>query len=164
MGEVLIERTPNAPTCVSLEPLRPRSARRLTHLGATTVERLIAGMITMALDTIVAGAAAIVVLEPIACNGAFTKIDLETLIKIFHRSNGPQILIVDTTLLGYADPLSALCGALPREALVLRLASGLKLMQAGLELANVGILSIYAVDKERLAALGADLRRAGAGR
>jgi hypothetical protein len=106
------------------------------------------------------GAAAIVVLEPIACNGAFTKIDLETLIKIFHRSNGPQILIVDTTLLGYADPLSALCGALPREALVLRLASGLKLMQAGLELANVGILSIYAVDKERLAALGADLRRA----
>jgi hypothetical protein len=142
----------------TLLTLRDSHSTRIAHLGSyfetrCLIERCFGGLHREP------GDASIVIAEPIACDGAFTSIDPEALIEIFHGSAAPRILIVDTTLLGYADPLSALCGALPRETMVLRLTSGLKLMQAGLELANVGILSIYAVDAERLAALGADLRR-----
>jgi hypothetical protein len=132
---------------------------RIAHLGSyfetrCLIERCFGGLHQ---DP---GAASIVIAEPIACDGAFTRIELETLIGIFQGNHAPRTLIIDTTLLGYADPLPALCAELPPGALVLRFASGLKLMQAGLELANVGILSIYAVDGDRLAACGRDIRRA----
>jgi hypothetical protein len=61
----------------------------------------------------------------------------------------PSLVILDTTLLGPHCDLEALLplpsgdGAAP---LLVRLSSGLKLDQAGLELANVGIVSLYRRD------------------
>jgi hypothetical protein len=52
-------------------------------------------------------------------------------------------IIVDSTLAGLDDGLNDLLSALDGPKEVFRLHSGLKLFQAGLELADVGIVSIY---------------------
>jgi hypothetical protein len=52
-------------------------------------------------------------------------------------------IIVDSTLAGLDDGLNALLGGLDTGQEVFRLHSGLKLFQAGLELADVGIVSLY---------------------
>jgi hypothetical protein len=61
----------------------------------------------------------------------------------------PSLAILDTTLLGShcdLDALLELPGGDAPAPLLVRLTSGLKLDQAGLELANVGIVSIYQRD------------------
>ena len=82
------------------------------------------------------GATDVVIAEPIWCDGHFGRHD---------PSLAPRhALIVDTTMVGPGYDISAhLHGSCP---LVLAYSSGLKLDQAGLELANVGIVRIYARD------------------
>jgi hypothetical protein len=62
-------------------------------------------------------------------------------------------IVVDSTLAGLDDGLNELLHALDGTQEVFRLHSGLKLFQQGLELADVGIISIYGSSK------GEELRR-----
>ncbi|MFI5032863.1 MAG: hypothetical protein ACHQPH_19375 [Reyranellales bacterium] len=81
------------------------------------------------------GEADIVIAEPVWCNGAFSCSDTLPAAR--------RLLILDTTLAGPGcDLRSHLQEA--RCPLVIAYSSGLKLDQAGLELANVGIVRLYA--------------------
>jgi hypothetical protein len=90
----------------------------------------------------------IVLIEPIFCDG-FGDVDIAALSrKLCRAGTKAKIVIFDDTLIGAAnhpeDDLKKLQAISP--SAVLRLSSGLKLLQGGLELANVGIISIYTPD------------------
>lgn len=98
-----------------------------------------------------------VVAEPIACDGAFSSSDVAALASQLTRPG--QVLVVDETLTAPQSRLPAILEAAPGSLMVVSLVSGLKLMQQGLELANVGIVSGYARDESRAHAFGKDLKR-----
>jgi hypothetical protein len=86
----------------------------------------------------------IVLIEPIFCDGKFGDVDIAALSrKLCRARTKAKIVIFDDTLIGAAnhpeDDLKKLQAISP--SAVLRLSSGLKLLQGGLELANVGIIS-----------------------
>jgi hypothetical protein len=85
----------------------------------------------------------VVVAEPVSCDGAnFGTVSLAQLAT--HASSGPtQSIVVDSTLAGLDDGLNDLLSNFPPDREVFRVHSGLKLFQAGLELADVGIVSVY---------------------
>jgi hypothetical protein len=56
----------------------------------------------------------------------------------------PPILVIDSTLVGPSMPMTRILDEARALPLVIHVSSGLKLDQAGLELANVGIVSLYA--------------------
>lgn len=98
-----------------------------------------------------------IIVEPIACDGRFSTHDPAAIAR--HLNSG-HTLVVDETL---SAPKS-LAPAILKEArgtgaAVVRLVSGLKLLQQGLELANVGIVSVFAEDNGRLAALADGVKR-----
>lgn len=98
-----------------------------------------------------------VIVEPVACDGRFTTHDPAS---IAPSLTGRQTLIVDETLSAPATRLPAILRQANRGAPdIMRLVSGLKLLQQGLELANVGIVSIFAKDAERAASLAEGLKR-----
>jgi len=83
----------------------------------------------------------VVIAEPVWCDGkVFGTVSLKA---IAERAGHAASIIVDSTLSGLDDGLNGLLAALPGPKEVFRLHSGLKLFQAGLELADVGIVSIY---------------------
>jgi hypothetical protein len=88
-----------------------------------------------------------ILIEPIGCNGAFIRADIAAIIRRAVESrHEPRALIFDSTLLGRRDGLNDALNLLndaDPPPLVVRLMSGLKLLQAGLELANVGIVSVF---------------------
>ena len=90
----------------------------------------------------------IVLIEPVFFKRAFHEVDVMQLRSKFESAS--PVLIFDDTLTGAAlDPsgdLQALSNLDPLA--VLRVASGLKLLQGGLELANVGIVSLYTRDAD----------------
>ena len=55
---------------------------------------------------------------------------------------GTKAIVIDSTLAGLDDGLNTLLSALNRPVTIFRLHSGLKLFEAGLELADVGIVSV----------------------
>ncbi len=91
----------------------------------------------------------LLLVEPVFCADGLHWLDLAGL-----AATRPGVLVLDTTLAGatfaYRDVLAV------AEGPVVMLRSGLKLDQAGLELANVGIVSVYRRGDGRL---GRDLRR-----
>jgi hypothetical protein len=103
-----------------------------------------------------AGRVDLVLVEPVTYDWHLHVLDLDTLVDAWSRRAGdrPSVLLLDTTLSGEelsaADVLDALRDAPPR--LVAVLSSGSKLEQQGLELANVGFLSLYTRDGIRPAA------------
>lgn len=97
----------------------------------------------------------IVIAEPIASDGGF---DYHGNAEIAAAAAGAKALALDTTLLGRADKVLQLLAGLDRDLLVLRCASGLKLLQAGLELANVGIVGVHSRSHETLAGFASALR------
>jgi hypothetical protein len=98
-----------------------------------------------------------VIIEPIACDGRFTTHDPASTAS---RLAGGQTLVVDETLSAPASELPAvLSGAVAGGVAVVRLLSGLKLLQQGLELANVGIVSVFAKDPASAASLARGLKR-----
>ena len=98
-----------------------------------------------------------IVVEPIACDGRIATHDPA---RIARGMKTDQTLIVDETL---SPPVtrsqSLLSQAIVPGATVIRLVSGLKLLQQGLELANVGIVSLFNRDARQTAALADDLKR-----
>jgi len=97
----------------------------------------------------------ILVAEPVYCDGQFHLLDTEAL------PGARRAVVLDTTIVGPDYDLSPWLRAESTACPVLiAFSSGLKLDQAGLELANVGIVRIFARGAEQSAScLAADLRR-----
>lgn len=105
-------------------------------------------------------AANVVIIEPVSCDGDFTRIDVDAALDAWSAEERPRVAIIDSTLLGQADGLNDVLSRFGahKTAAVLRIMSGLKLLQAGLELANVGILSVYTPTTQATKTIGRRLR------
>lgn len=131
-----------------------RNRLRVDHVGGYFETRDLFGLLTADYHRHEGLAAAakdtgLLLAEPAFCAEGLHWPDLTSL-----REFRPGLLVLDTTLAGatfdYRQVLEASGGP------VVMLRSGLKLDQAGLELANVGIVSLYS---RTPVALGEDLRR-----
>jgi hypothetical protein len=93
----------------------------------------------------------LVIAEPVWCDGATFGQNRPTEIAALCEKCGASMLIIDSTLAGLDDGLTDVLANLSRPITVFRIHSGLKLFQQGLELADIGIVSIYGSDAgERL--------------
>jgi hypothetical protein len=110
----------------------------------------------------------LIVIEPVSYGREMRAFDLDRLLNVWVGlgEERPRTLIFDTTLVGPRFPLAKILSGLWRPPtstpLVVQLRSGLKLDQAGFELANVGIASLYAADndrRDRAGSFGARLRK-----
>ena len=128
---------------------------RVAHLGAyfeTGELARRAGVVTEDLAH-----ADCVMVEPIACDGRFATHDPAAIAEGLAVG---QTLVLDETLSAPRTLAPAvLAGGLRRDVVVMRLVSGLKLLQQGLELANVGVVTVFAPDSGQAASLAGDLRR-----
>lgn len=97
----------------------------------------------------------VVIAEPIASNGSFA---CHGPAEIAAAAVGTKALVLDTTLLGRSDGIEHVLARLAHDLPVLRCTSGLKLLQAGLELANVGIVSVHCRSTGALSNLADALR------
>ncbi|MFK9098515.1 hypothetical protein ACJEBH_15275 [Pseudomonas guariconensis] len=104
------------------------------------------------------GEFSILFIEPVQYSWSFETLDWDYLIEAIAESADPPIIVLDTTLVGSADSLDALLSRLIGSncPIVVRVRSGLKLDQEGLELASVGVLEWWArpdcaAESERLA-------------
>lgn len=98
----------------------------------------------------------VVIAEPVESNGSFIRHSDD---EIVAAAANARMLVLDTTLVGREDNLVRLLGRLDPRLLVVRCASGLKLFQGGLELANVGIASIHASSSSHLADFAGQIRQ-----
>lgn len=92
------------------------------------------------------GACDVLLAEVVYCEGALKVLDLAAFARAWRNSPArPSLVVFDTTLSGPRFPLERLLGLMagPSAPAVLCLRSALKLDQAGLELANAGLCSIY---------------------
>jgi hypothetical protein len=142
----------------------PTNPPRIRHLGGYfETEELIAMLAShgMARELPKDGSdhADVLIIEPVYFDRAAQAhmVDIQDALRAHCASaeGCPTLVIVDTTLTGPCFDLSRM---LPREMTCLeptpvlaRLSSGLKLDQAGLELANVGIVSVYRHESQRFA-------------
>lgn len=119
-------------------------------------------------QTVQKGEADLVLMEPVRYEWALTPIDLAGLGHALRRreAGSAPVLVFDTTLCGPFFPLQSLLCALDGSAaprLAVRMNSALKLDQAGLEFANVGVLSLYtpesAPERESAPVIGHYLRK-----
>jgi hypothetical protein len=86
-----------------------------------------------------------VFVEPIVYNVDLTPVDVFAVADAVAACASPPALIIDSTLVGPALPMARLMTHLrfANVPFIVQISSGLKLDQAGLELANAGMLSIY---------------------
>ena len=82
--------------------------------------------------------------EPIVYDSWLRPFDVQRAAQTLAALETPPVLIIDSTLVGPSLPMSRILDEAPTLPLVVQASSGLKLDQAGLELANVGIVSLYA--------------------
>jgi len=134
---------------------RRRDKLRVAHIGSYfETSELVKRACAPAHDT---ADADLLIVEPVACDGRFTAHDPGPMAR--GLADG-QTLLVDETLSAPASQLPAvLSAAIAPGAAILRLMSGLKLLQQGLELANVGIVSVFALDAQLAASLADGLKR-----
>jgi hypothetical protein len=146
-----------AMTCALIalgQRLAPGGQLRLAHRGAYFETRALIRTLPFIADATFVLTADVILDEPVCCDGQFRQIDTSKL-----PAATPKAVVFDTTLLGRDDGLARYLAALDptRAPIVCRIASTLKLLQGGFELANAGILSLYTRDTQE--DLGADLRR-----
>jgi hypothetical protein len=113
-----------------------------------------------------AGSSSLIVIEPVFFDADGVNVFD---IKAFHdnwarlEASEPALMVIDTTLTGPLFPLDEFLGPLagPCAPTVIVVRSGLKLDQAGLELANAGIVSIFSEAASALPArdIAQDLRK-----
>ena len=82
--------------------------------------------------------------EPIIYDPWLRPFDVARAARTLAALDAPPVLMIDSTLVGPTIPMEQLLCDLGRIPFVVQASSGLKLDQAGLELANVGIVSLYA--------------------
>jgi hypothetical protein len=85
----------------------------------------------------------LVIAEPVWCDGAAFGQNRPAEIAALCEKAGATLLIIDSTLAGLDDGLNDVLRNLSPRVTVFRLHSGLKLFQQGLELADIGIVSVY---------------------
>jgi hypothetical protein len=91
-----------------------------------------------------AARADIVIVEPVWCDGGFGL--------CHHMPRAERLLVIDTTMVGPGHDLEPCLASAGRDcSLAIAYSSGLKLDQAGLELANVGIARIMSREDARAA-------------
>jgi hypothetical protein len=116
---------------------------RLRHDGCYFETANLLELFTGRFECTSGAASDVVVAEPVWCDGrAFGTVPFDQLAREAN-SRAMRSIVVDSTLAGLDDGLNALLLGLRRDCEVLRIHSGLKLFQAGLELSDVGIVSIY---------------------
>jgi hypothetical protein len=103
------------------------------------------------------------VVEPVFCDGEFGCVDIDQLLDQHLRIPRPRIYIFDTTLTGagYSVEKDLLRMKHLNTPAVFRLISGLKLLQGGMELAGVGVLTVFTPDDAAIPAtqLGDAIRK-----
>jgi hypothetical protein len=137
-------------TAVLLALQRLLDARRLSiaHLGhyfeTHALLEALPALVELVADERAREADCLIV-ESIACDGRFIRVDVDDVAKMLASSRDkPRAVIFYSTLLGRADDVPRFLGhPSVRGTIVFRMSSGLKLFQAGLELANVGILTVF---------------------
>lgn len=86
--------------------------------------------------------------QSVANDFALTPLNIEKFGEAWAKStqSRPKVVVVDTTLTGNHFPFAQLLAKLESRppSLIVRISSGLKLDQEGLEFANVGIVTLYA--------------------
>jgi hypothetical protein len=87
--------------------------------------------------------------EPIIYDPWLRPFDVQNAARRLATLPEPPVLVIDSTLVGPSLPLTRILDEARRLPLVIQASSGLKLDQAGLELANVGIVSLYAPSARR---------------
>jgi hypothetical protein len=117
-------------------------------------------------DAIAQGKPDIILIEPVAANIDLDVFDMQAFVAAWklRPENRPCIIVLDTSLVGDSFPVEAFCHQLsdhpPR--LVINIRSGLKLDQNGLELSNLGLMTLLTPNleghRERLSQLGNSLR------
>lgn len=143
-------------TAILLQLAEGRAGKlRAAHVGAYFETRELAGRVCALADE--AAAADCVIVEPVACDGRFSAHDPAA---IGRGLRDGQVMIIDETLSAPRTRADAVLGGVQaRGGAVIRLVSGLKLLQQGLELANVGIVSLFAKDADEAAGRADGLRR-----
>lgn len=90
--------------------------------------------------------------EPVRYDWDLTAMDVQRFVRAWRTrpSRRTRVLVLDTTLASFTWPTQALLTALRDGSplLVVELRSGLKLDQQGLELANVGVVSVYSCHED----------------
>lgn len=128
---------------------------RVAHLGAYFETRELVSRACRSVSQ--AAIADAVIVEPIACDGRFTTHDPAA---IGRSLSGAQVLVIDETL---SAPDSCVPHVLTQieahDARIVRLVSGLKLLQQGLEFANVGLVSVYSRNAGQTASLAEGLKQ-----
>lgn len=91
-----------------------------------------------------------VFVEPIVYDVDLMPVDMFAVVDAIAAQPDPPALILDSTLVGPALPMARLLTHLRFSGVpaVIQISSGLKLDQAGLELANAGMLSIYVPERD----------------
>ncbi len=117
-----------------------KPALRLAHRGVYFETRSLVRQLPFVTEATFAQTADVIINEPVCCDGQFHQMDAGKLL-----SASPSAVIFDTTLLGRMDGVDEYLAALRPggKQIVMRVASALKLLQGGLELANCGVLSVY---------------------
>jgi len=87
---------------------------------------------------------AVAFVEPIVYDPYLRPFDVVRAARELAAQATPPILVIDSTLVGPSLPMARLLDEARALPLIVQASSGLKLDQAGLELANVGIVSLYA--------------------
>lgn len=103
------------------------------------------------------GECEVLLAEVVYCDGALKVLDLPAFARAWRsRRTTPSLVVFDTTLSGTRFPLDMLLGLMsgPSAPVVICLRSALKLDQAGLELANAGLCSVYVPKGAPLALAG----------
>jgi len=87
--------------------------------------------------------------EPIIYDPWLRPFDVQRAAGELAELDAPPVLVIDSTLVGPSLPVARILDEARTLPLVVQVSSGLKLDQAGLELANVGIVSLYAPSARR---------------
>jgi len=97
--------------------------------------------------TVTRGGADVLLLEPVRYDWELEALDLPALLRAWTERRGgrPGLVVVDSTLVSPAWPMERLVEEIGAPGVLLaEVRSGLKLDQRGLELGNLGVVSLYA--------------------
>src|SRR5688572_4759548 len=85
------------------------------------------------------------IIEPVFCDGEFGSVDVDQVLNQHKRNARARVYIFDTTLTGMTYSLEKDLARMSdlKPPAVFRLVSGLKLLQGGLELSSVGVLTVF---------------------
>lgn len=113
------------------------------------------------LQAVAEGIHPMVTIDPVAYSWEMDVLDLDAFVEAWNQRPevAGQVLVLDTTLVGETFPVQELRSRLKNVTLFCHMASGLKLDQRGIELNNVGFLSLYANDKDLEREFAAALRQ-----